>query len=230
MKALILAAGMGSRLGRPYPKPLTPLADDKTIMQHQIENLSHYLTLHDITVVVGHKKELIMEAFPDLVFVYNNDYDTTNTSKSLKRGLAKLQGDDVLWLNGDVLFDQRILGRLFEHPSSTMAVNTASVGEEEVKYRVNGDGWIVEVSKKVVGGLGEAVGINLIRRKDIPALLKRLDECADSDYFERAIELAIPDGVKFYPIDVSDVVCTEIDFVGDLDRANRQLGTLDDVD
>jgi choline kinase len=226
MKALILAAGMGSRLGRPYPKPLTPLSNKKTIMQHQIENLSRYLSPHDITVVVGYKKELIMEAFPDLLFVYNNDYDTTNTSKSLKRGLAKLQKDDVLWLNGDVVFDQRIIGLLCEHPSSTMAVNTASVGDEEVKYKVNKEGWIVEVSKSVLGGLGEAVGINLVRSKDIPLLLKRLEDCADSDYFERAIELAIGDGVKFYPIDVRALPCTEVDFAGDLDRANQQLGSM----
>src|SRR6185436_1074097 len=101
LKAVILAAGMGSRLGRPHPKPLTKLVNGKTIMAQQIENLTQYIDLHQIAVIVGFKMELIMEEFPDLTFVYNPDFDTSNTSKSLLRGLRKCQGDDVVWLNGD---------------------------------------------------------------------------------------------------------------------------------
>ena len=48
MKVLILAAGIGSRLGRSYPKVLTSLLDDKSIMSHQIEGLSHYVNIDDI--------------------------------------------------------------------------------------------------------------------------------------------------------------------------------------
>ncbi len=223
MKALILAAGMGSRLGRPYPKPLTLLANKKSIMQHQVENLTRYVSVDDIAVVVGHKKELIMEAFPDLSFVYNNDYDTTNTSKSLMRGLAKLQGHDVLWMNGDVVFDHTIIPRLADSGRSCMAVNAGAVGEEEVKYRVGQGGWITDVSKRVVGGLGEAVGINYVQGRDLPSLLASLRACPETEYFERAIEIATQDGVRFYPVDVSSLVCTEIDFAEDLVRANQQL-------
>jgi len=39
VQAVILAAGMGTRLGRPWPKPLTPLSDGRTIMSQQMENL-----------------------------------------------------------------------------------------------------------------------------------------------------------------------------------------------
>ncbi len=37
IQAVILAAGMGTRLGRPFPKPLTPLSDGRTIMEQQID-------------------------------------------------------------------------------------------------------------------------------------------------------------------------------------------------
>ena len=47
MKALILAAGIGSRLGRTHPKALTSLLDDKSIMSHQIEGLSHYMNIKE---------------------------------------------------------------------------------------------------------------------------------------------------------------------------------------
>jgi choline kinase len=40
MKAVILAAGIGSRLGKPHPKPLTVLSTGETIMQRQIAALN----------------------------------------------------------------------------------------------------------------------------------------------------------------------------------------------
>ena len=43
MKIVILAAGIGSRLGNPLPKPLTLLKNGQSIMQQQIENLDQTL-------------------------------------------------------------------------------------------------------------------------------------------------------------------------------------------
>jgi choline kinase len=223
IRALILAAGMGSRLGRPHPKALTRLVNGKSILEYQVDNLVRYVNFDDIAIIVGYKNEMIMEAFPTLTFVYNDSFDTTNTAKSLLRGLRKARGTDVIWMNGDVVFDHRVLACLLDSDSSCMAVNTAPVGEEEVKYRINGAGWISEVSKRVEHAVGEAVGINRVVREDIAPLMRCLEVCEDHDYFERGIEMAAANGVHFYPIDVSGLACTEIDFIADLDRANRQL-------
>ena len=89
MKIIILAAGIGSRLGNPFPKPLTPLQNGKSIMELQVNHLSSQFNVDDIHVVVGFKKELIMERFPQLTYVYNPFFDRTNTSKSLLRALKK---------------------------------------------------------------------------------------------------------------------------------------------
>jgi len=223
MKVIILAAGIGSRLGKPYPKPLTQLVNGKTIMANQIEALLKYVDLHDIFIVVGFKKELIMEAFPDITFVYNNYFDTTNTSKSLLRGVQKIKNEDVLWLNGDVVFDHVILKRVIDANYSCMAVNNAAVGEEEVKYETESTGLITKVSKEVKHPEGEAVGINKILAKDMEVFKQKLMACKDNDYFEKAIELAIEDGLQIVPVNVSDVHCTEVDFEEDLKRANEQL-------
>src|SRR5690606_30341307 len=101
MKIIILAAGIGSRLGNPFPKPLTPLKDGKSIMENQVQNLSRHFNEHDISVVVGFKKDLIMERFPDLTHIYNQYFDATNTSQSPLKALNKHRDEDVLWLNGD---------------------------------------------------------------------------------------------------------------------------------
>ena len=89
MKIVILAAGIGSRLGNPFPKPLTPLKDGESIMAKQLKNISKYFDINDVTTVVGFKKDLIMERFPEVNYVYNPFFDRTNTSKSLLQALKK---------------------------------------------------------------------------------------------------------------------------------------------
>ncbi len=226
-QAVILAAGMGTRLGRPFPKPLTELADGQSIMQQQVSKLAHAYPEVRIMIVVGFKRDLIMEAFPDVAYAYNEFYDQTNTSKSLLKAL-RLSGDaGVLWLNGDVVFDERILDRIrdrIDGERSFVCVNTSAVGEEEVKYTVDGDGFILELSKSVSDALGEAVGINFVSAADKPVLIDALAAVADNDYFERGIEVAIETAaLRVEPVDISDLFAVEVDFEADLERAN-QLG------
>jgi choline kinase len=225
LEVVILAAGLGTRLGRPFPKPLTRLSTGETILRRQVDSVRDVFGADTrITVVVGFKLDLVVEANPDLCFVYNEVFDSTNTSKSLLKAL-KLTGDSpVLWFNGDVVFDARALlhiGDSLVSGSSFVCVNTASVAEEEVKYTVDDAGNIRELSKTVVGALGEALGINYVARHDKAMLIRWLEECADNDYFERGLELAIEnDGMVVQPLDLSAYHCVEVDFEDDLARAN----------
>ncbi|MGL5829162.1 MAG: NTP transferase domain-containing protein [Angustibacter sp.] len=225
VQVTILAAGMGTRLGRPFPKPLTPLADGRTIMQQQVDNLrAAFGEDLRLTIVVGFKHDLIMEAMPDASFVYNENFDQTNTSKSLLKSLNNSHRGPVLWLNGDVVFDPEVLVRLrpyLEQDRSVIAVNTAATSEEEVKYTIDSAGNVAQLSKSVANALGEAVGINLIAEADKPSFVRHLRDCAEQDYFERGLELAIEtDGVCITPVDISDLFAVEVDFPEDLSRAN----------
>ncbi|HEX6498566.1 MAG TPA: phosphocholine cytidylyltransferase family protein [Micromonosporaceae bacterium] len=227
VNAVILAAGMGTRLGRPYPKPLTPLADGRSILRQQLDHLAEtFGPALRITIVVGFKMDLVMEAAAgEASFVYNEVYDQTNTSKSLLKALRLAPPGGVLWLNGDVVFVPGLLDELrpaIEADRSFVAVNTASVADEEVKYTLDGDGYVKELSKQVVNGLGEAVGINYVASADRDVLIAHLQRCADNDYFERGIETAIAeDGLRVAAIDISRFGCVEVDFEPDLDRANQ---------
>jgi len=222
---VILAAGMGSRLGRSLPKPLTELSDGRTIMQQQFDNIrAAFGKKAKVTIVVGYKMEYIVEAFPQAEFVYNEQYDQTNTSKSLLRALKASKDGGVLWMNGDVVFDPAALIRAaewVEGDRSFVSVNTAKVSDEEVKYTVDAEGFIDELSKTVVGGLGEAVGINFVSSRDKAGLVRQLGKVGDQDYFERGIELSIEqDKTRFEPVDISDLYAVEVDFAEDLERAN----------
>ena len=227
MKIIILAAGIGSRLGNPSPKPLTQLKSGDTIMKQQISNLTSYFNFDDINIVVGFKKDLIMESMPDAIFIYNPVFDQTNTSKSLLKALKKYHTESVLWLNGDVVFDKRVFDLLIPYINkneSFVSVNDQEVGEEEVKYTLDSEGFIKEISKTVKNGLGEAVGINFISSKDINFFIKRLEECDDNDYFEKGIEMAIQhDQIKVNAVDISKFRCMEVDFLEDLENVNRMF-------
>ncbi len=225
LQTVILAAGMGSRLGRSLPKPLTELSDGRSIMQQQHDNIrAAFGTDARIMTVVGYKAETIVEAFPEVDYVYNDRYDQTNTSKSLLRALTKSGKGGVLWMNGDVVFDPLVLGRaieLIQRDESFVTVNTSKVSDEEVKYTVTTEGHISQLSKTVVGGIGEAVGINYISSGDKKAFIRQLSRVDDQDYFERGLEMAIEeDGVRLLPLDISDLYAVEVDFAEDLERAN----------
>lgn len=228
VQAVILAAGMGTRLGKPWPKPLTPLVDGRTIMRQQMDNLEKAFG-SDLRVmtVIGFKLELIIEAFPNVAYVYNENYDQTNTNRSLLKALRIASDGGVLWMNGDVVFDPRVLERakpLMEACTSFICVNTSATAEEEVKYTVDAEGNVALLSKTVENALGESVGINYISATDRANLIAGLEACADTDYFERGIEIAIEKvGMKVVPLDISDLFAVEVDFEDDLERANTHL-------
>ncbi len=225
MKAIILAAGVGTRLGRPFPKSLSVLPSGERIIGRQIRLLREAGIRH-ITIVVGFKKELIMEEFPDVFYSYNPIFYVTNTSKSLLHAIEHLD-DDILWMNGDVIFDGAILQQLIstvqENTHNYVCVDTKKCAEEEVKYRTNAQGLIMELSKEVsiAQAEGEAVGINLVRQADLASFREALRHVDDADYFEKGIELCLEKNMPWCPVDISAHRCIEVDFNEDWDAAQK---------
>jgi L-glutamine-phosphate cytidylyltransferase len=210
MIAVILAAGVGSRLGRPFPKSLSMLPTGERILGRQIRLLREAGVRH-IIVVCGFKMHLVMEEFPDVYYRYNPLYYITNTSKSLLNALTDLN-DDIIWLNGDVVFDPEVVQAVVSTPGNLICVDRKRVGDEEVKYAVSEDGRITHLSKNVAHPLGEAVGVNAVTRETLPAFRQALAQCADMDYFEMGVELLIHQGMAFRPLDISLHRCIEVDF------------------
>ena len=219
MKAVILAAGVGSRLGRPLPKTLSILPSGESILTRQVR-IFRESGIKEIIVVAGFKKTLVMEHQPDVFYRYNPLFYITNTSKSLLCALEDLD-DDVLWANGDVVFDPEVIRLVMDAPRNAVAVDKKKCGEEEVKYRTDEHGIITAISKTIANPEGEAVGVNKVLASHLPAMRRALDRCADQDYFEQAIEFLIQDAVPFLPLDISQHRCIEVDFPEDWRQAQQ---------
>lgn len=224
MKAIILAAGMGMRIDSPLPKPLIPLHQEHSILDYLVSHISREINADDLMLVVGYKFQLIMEKFPHLTFVYNHDYVKNGTAKSLLCALRKIQNEDVLWMNGDIYCDAQIFKLMLGLKESGCLVDHKSCGEEEVKYNRSKNGFIHELSKSVKNAEGEALGINLIKAKDLEAFKKELELVGRKDFFEKALEnLTLAGKLHLKPVDKGSHFCHEIDFEEDLETVRMHL-------
>jgi len=216
---IILAAGVGSRLGNSYPKCFSVLPNGETILARQIR-LARENGLQTIIGVCGFKKDIIMENHPDILYCYNQRFHLTNTFKSLLQALVRIQGD-VIWINGDVIFNGELLKNIIDTDGNIVVVDHKECYREEVKYRTNSDGYICEISKQVSQAEGEAVGLNRVSGSSLHDFVHCLEECADNDYFERGIELSIKKGLVWKPMTVGDLPVLEIDFEEDWQKAKQ---------
>lgn len=231
---VILAAGMGTRLGKPHPKCLTVLDNGETIMGRQIRNIRAAFGMDaQITAVVGYKAEQIVETVADVDFIYNEIYDVTNTSKSLLRAFRNVPYDNgIVWMNGDVVFDDDMLcffkNSVQANYESLISVSTVKVSDEEVKYSLDVDGSVAELSKAVPlsRALGESIGVNFVTQNDIRSLTYWLNEVDDQDYFEKGIELQIRNNKTVWlPFNITQLglAAVEVDFADDLTQANLKM-------
>ena len=226
MKIIILAAGLGRRLNKNIPKALVKLINGNTILDYQLEYINKITSIDNVVIVTGFKHKKIKEMYPSIHQVINYEYETTNTAKSLLKGISQID-EEIIFINGDVVFHPDILNKIILNKSHNMiSVNNSKVGEEEIKYILDGNNNIKNLSKSVINSLGEAVGINYITREFIDRFKGYLEKCNDQDYFEKAIENAISEGAIFKPLNIGDLFCCEIDFLEDLEVANNYIKNL----
>jgi choline kinase len=110
MRAIIIAAGRGSRLGKitdNIPKPLVEV-NGESILGRQI-SLFNQLGINDIVVITGYKREKII--FKDINYVVNDLYSTTEQLFSLMKARSFFSGDLIVCY-GDIIYDQEILNQM----------------------------------------------------------------------------------------------------------------------
>ncbi len=231
MKAVMLAAGVGRRLGIDTPKCLLAF-DGKTLLQRHLEILRS-CGIDNLTLGVGHRAADIAHALAELDggqsvrLIENPDY-TQGSIVTLWRLRECLAGDDVLLMDADVLYDYRMIERLLRspYPNCFMLDRDMALGEEPVKLCVR-DGRLVEFRKQIEVAcdyVGESVGFFRLSNVMCQKLLATTARCIDAGALDTAYEEALRDVLLAEPDqfgfeDITGLPWLEIDFPEDVERA-----------
>ena len=233
MKAIILAAGVGSRI-KPFadncPKSLLKVGDN-TILEMMISHIQD-CGINEIIIVVGYLKEQIKDyvktKFPDLnaSFVTNDKYAETNTGYSLMLVKDFIQDSGFIKFDADVVFDKEILKKLIEceHESCLCIDKNINLDAEEIKVIIDNQHRILKINKTVnpKDAVGESIGIEKISKETAKLLFKELglmmqDKKNHQEYYESAYERLIEKNVPFYVLDISGLRWVEVDTREDFD-------------
>ncbi|MCD7785688.1 MAG: phosphocholine cytidylyltransferase family protein [Oscillospiraceae bacterium] len=163
-KALILAAGLGSRLAPitdNCPKSLVPV-NGKPILFKQIENL-HENGITEITIISGYKAEILENAvhdkWPEINIICSADYATTNNMYSAYLGRTAVEGEAFLMMNADVFYDASVIKALLSSDASNAIVTDIGRYLEESMKVIEESGRLVKISKAITQE--EALGASI---------------------------------------------------------------------
>lgn len=240
MKAIILAAGMASRL-RPLtentPKCLLKVGE-KCLLQRSIDTLASN-GIRDFVIVTGYLHEMIetfvAEQYGDNInvkFIHNDVFDSTNNIYSLWLARPEAEGQEILLLDSDLLYDPRIITKVMESDAdNVLTLIRHELGEEEMKVVLDREnGTIIEISKTCnpADAAGESLGIEKMGCRYTSALYKELEpmmneEHLENVFYERAFERLIAKGHTYKVIDVTELFSCELDTVEDFENAKEKI-------
>ena len=245
MRAIILAAGSGLRLGeftQDIPKTLVDV-NGESILERQISLLKEY-GINEIFVVTGYKRE--KHVLKNIEYIFNARYSETEQLTSMMVARGKIFGD-VLIIFGDIIFDSDILKQVLasndditipidldwkksyeeepNKPADIFWLNRKEIGKISAK----------EISLESKNEVGEFLGIIKLSAAGSKILVKKYEELEkshtgkfhDADSLEKAklvdiLQELIDSKVKISPLTISGKWC-EIDTPKDLERARKKF-------
>jgi len=236
--AILLAAGVGRRLGQDKRAPKVLLEfGDRSLLARHIDALEA-CGVDELVVIAGFEAEQLQAALGRLnpsfrVRLVTNPRFTEGSSVSLAAAGGILRsGRTVLLMDGDVLYDPRMLSRLMQGrtENSLLVDRELEPGDEPVKVCFDRAGAIVDFRKTPENpGVrhGESVGFFRFSPAMADALAGRADWYKDQaptlEYEEAIRDLMLAEPERVGAVDISDLPWTEIDFPEDVVRAREVI-------
>lgn len=247
MRAIILAAGSGLRLGqhtKDIPKALLDL-NGKSILERQISLLRQH-GINEIFVVTGYQRE--KHTLKDIEYIFNPRYAETEQLASMMVARTKIS-DDVLIIFGDIVFDEQILQQIlvsnddigiaidldWEKSYNERPDNPKSLADKVLIYQKK----IQQISAKITSlsmknqQIGEFLGVIKLSRRGSKIMVQKYQELErshtgkfhDASSLEKAklvdiLQELIDSKIEIYPIPITGKWC-EIDTPKDLERARK---------
>lgn len=239
MRAAILGAGVGQRLQQPElpPKVLLRFGEESLLARH-VAILRH-CGIERIDLVVGYRAERVEREIAaigaeDLVqTIYNAEYERGSVVSLWSLREAFSGGEPVVFMDGDVLYDHRMIRRLLDSPHDNCFLmdRTTEEGEDPVKLCM-AEGGLVDFHKRPERAFewwGEWIGFARFDPGVAAEIAEACGGIVESGRRDEMYELAIrevlfrrPPGT-FQVEDVTGLPWVEIDFPEDLRRAREEV-------
>jgi choline kinase len=236
--AIILAAGVGRRLGAADGRPKVLLEfDGRSLLARHLAALEAQ-GVRDIALTVGHRRDLIEAELSRLgqrdriALVENPRYREGSLLSLWAQSVRLRAGREVVLMDGDVLCDARMVAALFAAPGENALLVDRAIepGDEPVKVCFRG-GAIVDFRKRPEHAHdwhGESVGFFRFSATAAAALAERCAVHVEAgrtalEYEEAIRDLILAEPDRFGAADVSHLPWIEIDFEDDVARARREV-------
>ncbi|MCC5968294.1 MAG: phosphocholine cytidylyltransferase family protein [Natronohydrobacter sp.] len=233
MKALILAAGVGSRL-RPFtelrPKCLVDV-HDQPILGHQLDALEG-VGIDDITIVTGYRAGMIEDYVGGrdtgrYTLLHNPDYAQTGSMHTMMLARDAMAGNPFVLLNADLVFCAKMLGHLTNAAPATAALidDRLPLYDGEMNVVIE-EGRITRFSKAVPAAEAHAQSLQLMKfgAEDSALLFERaavLAATKDLQMFPAHAYATIIERSAIYPVQAGDGFWHEVDTPEDLGSCAR---------
>jgi L-glutamine-phosphate cytidylyltransferase len=232
MKAIILSAGQGSRLGHlvdDRPKCLIEF-NGRSLLDRQLDTLEA-CGVHDAVVVTGFHDELVDEAIarrsggPGVRTIYNPFYKVADNTGSLFMAREELVGDCLVW-NGDTLVSRALMERVLANQQAGICVTIDrkdSYDEDDMKVVEEG-GRLRAIGKRIAHGVNaESIGLLAFRSggaeqfRDAIERAMRTPEGTTIWYLRVIHHLALT--AEVWTLDIQGEEWGEVDFPADVEAA-----------
>jgi choline kinase len=228
MKAILLAAGKGTRIARNVervPKSTLPVGGISLIRRSVL--LLQEAGLQCV-VCTGYEENKVRDALHginNITYCYNPFFDITNSIASLWFAREELN-DDLLILNADVFFSHKILDLLLNDPRDpVMAIDYSRVNEGDYFFGTSLDGKIEKYGKglPIEQRTCEYVGMAKVSRAFLPLFIERMEEMIRNQqhgaWWENILySFTDTKEQDIYTVDVEGRFWAEIDYYDDYER------------
>jgi len=236
-KAIILAAGMGTRISPltdNCPKSLLKVGG-QAILERMLAHIRD-AGIEEVIMVLGYLEDQIKDYtkknFPDLEirFITNSSYADTNTAFSLMMAGHAAGDSSFIKFDADVVFEKEILEMLItsEYANCLCIDKNIKLAAEEIKVVLGDQNKVLKASKTVTPAeaAGESIGIEKINGQTALLLFEELREMMRDarntrKYYETAYERLIEKGTSFHALDITGLKWVEIDTQEDLMTAEK---------
>ena len=250
MQAIILAAGMGKRLGE-YTKENTKCmlpVNGVRLIDRVLTQLSS-LNLKRVVIVVGYKGQNLIDyigqRYEDklrIEFVNNPIYDKTNNIYSLALAKDKLQEDDTILIESDLIFSDKLFSMAVEstYPNLALVAKYES-WMDGTMVRVDDNQNIISFVPKQAFKYSEIESyyktVNIYKlskefstHKYVPFLEAYSKALGNNEYYEQVLRvITMIDHAEMKALPIGDEKWYEIDDLQDLDIAETIFADDDDV-